>query len=309
MNTITNRQAICETLLKLSQEDKDIVVLATDSRGSASMAPYAQKFPEQFIEVGIAEQNAVGIAAGLASCGKKPIVASPASFISMRSAEQVKVDMAYSENSVVLLGISGGLSYGALGMTHHSLQDIALMRAIPGLTVILPADRFESQAVIEELMQNPRPAYVRIGRNAVEDVYISGEAEYIPKKASVIRQGDDACVIATGEMVYPAMKAADMLKNEGINLRVLNMHTLKPLDEQAVINAAKTGFIVTVEEHSVYGGLGSAVCQVVSEHHPVEVKVLAIPDEPAVAGTSAEVFEHYGLTAENIAKIVKLKLA
>lgn len=305
-NNISNRQAVCDTLLALAKKDKSIVVLTSDSRGSAGLAPFAEAYPSQHVETGIAEQNIVGIAAGLAASGKKPVVASPASFLSMRSIEQVKVDVAYSANPVLLLGISGGLSYGALGMTHHSLQDIAVMRAIPGLDVILPADRFETADVIKDLIANPRPAYVRIGRNAVEDVFGEGiPTEYRPGKATMLSEGLDAAVIATGELAGPAKETARLLEAEGVQVMVLDMHTLKPFDEQAVLMAAKTGFIVTMEEHSVYGGLGSAVAQVVSGRHPVPVQVLAIPDEPAVAGNSAEVFAHYGLTAKNAADIIR----
>ena len=234
MNKIPNRQAICETLMEKVKEDKSIVALCSDSRGSASMTPFFNAFPENSIETGIAEQDIVGIAAGLASMGKKPVVASPASFLSMRAIEQIKVDVAYSRMPVVLYGISGGLSYGALGMTHHSLQDIAAIGAIPGIDVILPADRFESVAVIEDLMRTPRPAYLRIGRNAVEDVYEDGQTHYERGKATQLCEGEDAAIIATGEMVYPAKCAARLLYERGIRVRVFDMHTIKPLDRQAV---------------------------------------------------------------------------
>lgn len=304
-NKISNRQAICDALIDLACEDAGIVVLTSDSRGSAGLAPFVQAYPSQHVETGIAEQNIVGIAAGLASCGKKPVVASPACFLSMRSADQVKVDVAYSQNKVLLLGISGGLSYGALGMTHHSLQDIATIRAIPGIEVVLPADRFESAAVVRDWQRNPRPMYLRIGRNAVEDVFEDGNPLYTPGKATLLRQGPDAAIIATGEMVLYAKTAAGILEREGISITVMGMHTLKPFDVEAVRKAAATGFIVTMEEHSVYGGLGSAVAHVVCEHHPVPVKILAVADEPAVAGNSKEVFEYYGLTAENAASHIR----
>lgn len=304
-NKISNRQAICNTLLDLAREDSDIVVLTSDSRGSAGLTPFVEAFPAQHIETGIAEQNIVGIASGLAASGKKTVVASPASFLSMRSADQVKVDVAYSQNNVLLLGISGGLSYGALGMTHHSLQDIAMMCAIPGIEVVLPADRFESEAVVRDWQRNPRPMYLRIGRNAVEDVFEDGNAMYRPGKATVIHEGDDAAIVATGEMVLYAKKAAEILKTEGIGVKVLDMHTLKPFDTEAIEAAAKTGFIVTMEEHSIRGGLGSAVAQAVCTDTPVPVKVLAVPDEPAVAGKSSEVFAHYGLTAQNAAQLIR----
>lgn len=306
-NNIANRQAICDTLIELAEKDKNIIVLCSDSRGSAGLKPFYDIYPEQFIETGIAEQNIVGIAAGLASCGKKPVVASPACFLSARSAEQVKIDVAYSQTNVILLGISGGISYGALGMSHHSVQDIALMRAIPGIDVILPCDRFESAMVIRDLIKNPRPAYVRIGRNPVPDVF-SGETEYIKGKATLLHKGSDAAIIATGETVRYALDAALLLTEENINVQVYDMHTLKPLDEEAVLIASQTGFIVTMEEHSLYGGLGAAVAQIVCANSPCQIKSLAIPDEPAIAGKSEEVFKHYGITTENAAAFIRKKV-
>ena len=304
-NRIANRQAICEELMQMAETDKNIIVLCSDSRGSASMKPFADKYPDQFVETGIAEQNIVGIAAGLASCGKKPIVASPAAFLSARAAEQVKVDVAYSHMNVVLLGISGGISYGALGMSHHSLQDIALMRAIPGIDVILPCDQFESRNVIRDLMKNPRPAYVRIGRNAVADVFSEEEQEYHAGKATKLHVGDDAAIIATGETVRFALDAALALEQEGIQVQVLDMHTLKPFDIEAVNEASKTGYIITMEEHSVFGGLGAAVSQQVCKVNPCRVDCLAIPDEPAVAGEAKEVFAYYGISAQNVVKLIQ----
>ncbi len=304
-NRIANRQAICEELMQMAETDKNIIVLCSDSRGSASMKPFADKYPDQFVETGIAEQNIVGIAAGLASCGKKPIVASPAAFLSARAAEQVKVDVAYSHMNVVLLGISGGISYGALGMSHHSLQDIALMRAIPGIDVILPCDRFESRNVIRDLMNNPRPAYVRIGRNAVADVFSEEKQEYKAGKATKLHAGTDAAIIATGETVRFALNAALELEQEGISVLVFDMHTLKPFDAEAILEASKTGFIITMEEHSVFGGLGAAVALEVCKKNPCQVHCLAIPDEPAIAGDSNEVFEYYGVSAKHVIQLIR----
>ncbi|MEC0235591.1 transketolase C-terminal domain-containing protein [Paenibacillus kribbensis] len=304
MNKIPNRQVICETLLGLAKEDRDIMVLASDSRGSAAMAPFAAAYPEQFVEVGIAEQNIVGISAGLAHSGKKPFVTSPACFLSMRSIEQIKVDVAYSGTNVKLIGISGGVSYGALGMSHHSVQDIAVARAIPGLMVLLPADRHETKKMTEALVQHNGGAYVRIGRNAVEDVYSSDDYPFEIGKAVTLREGSDITLIGAGETVRIILDAAELLQQAGVKARVLNMHTIKPLDEEAIIAAAReTGGIITVEEHSVFGGLGAAVAEVVVQNQPVPMKVLGIPDEPAIAGKTAEVFEHYGLTPGNINKI------
>ncbi|WJH32714.1 transketolase family protein [Paenibacillus sp. CC-CFT747] len=304
MNTIANRQVICETLLNLAKDDQDIMVLASDSRGSAAMAPFANEFPNQFVEVGIAEQNIVGISAGLAHSGKKPFVTSPACFLSMRSIEQIKVDVAYSATNVKLIGISGGVSYGALGMSHHSVQDIAVARAIPGLSVILPADRHETKRMTEALVNHVGGVYVRIGRNPVEDVYDSEDYEFLIGKAVTMREGTDITIIAAGETVRVALDAHEALKEAGISCRVLNMHTIKPLDEEAIVKAAKeTGAIITVEEHSVLGGLGAAVAEVVVQHQPVPMRILGIPDEPAIAGKTPEVFKHYGICADNLKRV------
>lgn len=304
MNSISNRQVICDTLIELGKKDRNIVVLTSDSRGSASMVKFKSELPEQFIEVGIAEQNIVGIAAGLATAGKKPFIASPACFLSMRSIEQIKLDVAYSQTNVVLMGISGGISYGALGMSHHSLQDLAVMRAIPGISIILPADRFETKKVIETLATDEGPAYIRIGRNPVPDVYETEDFLFKVGKAVTMKKGTDLTIIATGETVRLALDSAKALDEEGISCRVLNMHTIKPFDEKAVIKAAReTGRIITVEEHSIHGGLGGAVAEVVGQHAPVPLRILGIPDEPAISGKTAEVFAYYGLTVENIRKI------
>jgi transketolase len=308
MQTIPNRQALCEALLEIARDDRDIMVLTSDSRGSAAMGPFAKELPDQFVETGIAEQNIVGIAAGLAHSGKKPFVASPACFLSMRSIEQVKVDVAYSGTNVKLIGISGGVSYGALGMSHHSLQDLAVTRAIPGLTVIVPADRHETRKMTQALTQHEGGVYIRIGRNPVEDVYESDDYEFQIGKAVTLKEGSDLTLIATGETVRVALDSAALLEKEGIRARVLNMHTIKPLDNEAVTKAAQeTGAIITLEEHSVFGGLGAAVSEVTAGSCPVPVRILGIPDEPAIAGKTSEIFKHYGLSADNVRDIaVKL---
>ncbi|ASB91344.1 transketolase family protein [Bacillus sonorensis] len=305
-NNIANRKVISDTLLHLAKENKDILVLTSDSRGSASMAPFADALPDQLVEVGIAEQNLVGIAAGLAASGKKPFVASPACFLSMRSIEQIKVDIAYSRTNVKLIGISGGVSYGALGMSHHSLQDLAVTRAIPDLHVMMPADRHEAKKMTEALVDYHTPVYMRIGRNPVEDSYINEDYDFEIGKAVTMHEGNDLTIIASGETVRIALDTACLLQSEGIGCRVLNMHTIKPLDEMAVIKAAKeTARIITIEEHSIYGGLGSAVSEVISQNCPVPVKILGIPDEPAITGNTKEVFEHYGLSVANVSTIAK----
>lgn len=303
MNKIPNRQAICNVLLKKAKTDKDIVVLCSDSRGSASLAPFFKEFPEQSVEVGIAEQDLVSIAAGLAACGKKPFAASPACFLSTRSYEQCKVDCAYSNTNVKLIGISGGVSYGALGMSHHSAQDIAAMAAIPNMRVYLPSDRHQTKCLVEALLEDEKCAYIRVGRNPVEDIYEEGNCPFEMNKATWLRRGTDVAIIACGEMVRPANEAAKLLEAQGISATVLDMYCVKPLDNAAVIEAAQNAkLVVTVEEHAPFGGLGSMVAQVVGEHCPRKVKNLALPDAPVITGTSPEVFHYYGLDAEGIAK-------
>lgn len=306
MNNVANRKVICDALVDIAKYDKDIIVLTSDSRGSASMSEFAELYPEQFVEVGIAEQNLVGIASGLASCGKKTYVASPACFLSMRSIEQIKIDVAYSKNNVKLIGISGGISYGALGMTHHSLQDIAVTRAIPDIQVLLPADRYETKKMIQELYKSDIPAYIRIGRNPVEDVYENEDFDFKIGRANELHSGNDITVIATGETVRIALDAAIELEKHGIECRVINMHTTKPLDKEAIIKSSKeTKGIITIEEHSIYGGLGAAVSEVVVQNIPVKMQVLGIADESPISGNSKEVFNYYGLNSENIVKIAK----
>ncbi|MEH2947821.1 transketolase C-terminal domain-containing protein [Sporofaciens sp. JLR.KK001] len=303
MSKIANRQVICDVLMENAREDKDIVVLCSDSRGSASLAKFADNFPEQFIEVGIAEQNLVSISAGLAKCGKKPYAASPASFLSTRSYEQCKVDAAYSNTNVKLIGISGGVSYGALGMSHHSAQDIAAMCAIPNMRVYIPSDRLQTECLIKALLSDEKAAYIRVGRNAVEDVYEEGNVPFEMDRATVIREGTDVAIIACGEMVKPAVEAAQLLEIKGIHASVVDMYCVKPLDKGAIVKAAGNArAVITAEEHSPFGGLGSMVSQVVAGECPKKVVNLALPDAPVITGTSKEVFDHYGLNAEGIAK-------
>ncbi len=298
------RKAFTETLLELAKEDPSIFALATDSRGSVTLNDFVDALPNQFVECGIAEQDAVGIAAGLSNLGLRPFVCGPASFYAMRAAEQVKVDVAYSKSNVKVIGVSGGVSYGALGGTHHAIQDIALFRAVPNMTVILPADANEAAAMTRVLAKNDDPTYVRMGRGAVPDIY-GPDVKFEVGKANWLREGKDAAIIACGEMVYHANEAAKLLEAAGISVSVVDMHTIKPLDEEAVLKAAKTGAVVTVEEHIIRGGLGGAVAEVICQNNPVKMKILGLPDETVYSGTSAEVFEHYRLNAEGIADAVR----
>lgn len=303
MNNIPNRQAICEVLTEKAYTDKDIVVLCSDSRGSASLTGFVEKHPEQFIEVGIAEQNLVSMAAGMARTGKRAFVASPACFLSTRSLEQAKVDVAYSDTNVKLIGISGGISYGSLGMTHHSTQDIAAMGSLPNMRVYIPSDRHQTKCLIEVLLNDNKPAYIRVGRNPVEDIYNEENVPFAIDKATVLSRGNDIAIIACGEMVRAAIIAAEKLKACGIMSTVIDMYCVKPIDREAVIEAAKqTKAVITVEEHSGFGGLGSIVCSIVSKECPRKVINLALPDSPVIAGKAQEVFDYYGLNADGIVK-------
>lgn len=314
MNKIANRKAICDVLLEKAKDDKDIVVLCSDSRGSASLTPFFEAFPEQSVEAGIAEQDLVGMAAGLASCGKKPYAASPASFLSTRSYEQCKVDCAYSDTNVKLIGISGGISYGALGMSHHSAQDIAAMSAIPNMRVYLPSDRHQTKKLFEALLQDQKCAYIRVGRNAVEDIYSEEDCPFEMNRAMVpagsAEEENDVTIIACGELVKPSVDAAALLKVQGIRAAVIDMYCLKPLDAAVIKKAARNSKVVlTAEEHSPFGGLGSMVSQVIAAECPRLTWNISLPDTPVITGTSSEVFKYYGMDAEGIAKkaIVLLK--
>ena len=306
MAKIANKQVICEVLMEAARTDRDVVALCSDSRGSASFTPFADGLPRQFVETGIAEQNLVSISAGLAKCGKKPYAASPACFLSTRSYEQCKIDVAYSDTNVKLIGISGGVSYGALGMSHHSAQDIAAMSAVPNMRVYLPSDRLQTELLTKALLEDEKPAYIRVGRNAVEDVYEEGKVPFEMDKATFVTEGSDVAVIACGEMVKSAADAAAKLREEGIGVTVVDMYCIKPLDRAAIVKAASGAkAVVTVEEHAPYGGLGSMVSQVVGSECPKKVVNLSLPDAPVVTGTSKEVFRHYGLDAEGIVKTIK----
>ena len=324
MNTITNRQAICDVLLAAAEKDRDIVVTCSDSRGSASLAPFAEKFPHQFVELGIAEQNLVTVSAGMAAMGKKVFAASPASFLSTRSYEQAKVDVAYSHTNVTLIGISGGVSYGALGMTHHSCQDIAAMAALPGMRVYLPSDRFQTAKLIEALLLDEDPAYVRVSRSATEDVY-DAHMDFALNRANVILPDDvsetdaaantdsgkcfDASILTCGELVPYAVKAMKTLAQEGIRVKVVDMYCVKPLDEAAVLEAAAhSEFLITVEEHAPQGGLGAAVCQLICEKHPMKVVQRSLPDGHIIPGNNKEIFAYYGLDDAGLAKTVRENL-
>jgi transketolase len=304
-NRIPCRQAFTDKLLELAKKNRNIIAVTTDARGSVTLSRFAEELPGQFIEVGIAEQNAIGVGAGLALSGKKPFVCGPACFYSARNYEQVKVDVAYTKSNVKIIAVSGGVSYGALGSTHHSLNDIAAMRVLPDMTVILPCDNYQTKKITEALTRLDGPVYVRMGRGAVPDVYRPNEAEFEIGKANLLADGKDITLIAAGETVYHCLQAARGLKKKGISTRVIDMHTVKPLDTEILNKAAlETGRIVTVEEHHVYGGLGSAVAEWVVQNCNVPMKILGFPDENAVHGSSSELFAYYGIDQKGICRSV-----
>ena len=299
---IACRKAFTETLLALAREDKDIVAVTTDARGSVTLGDFAKELPAQFVECGIAEQDAVGISAGLAHSGKKVFCCGPACFYVARSLEQVKVDLAYSSNPVKILGVSGGVAYGALGATHHSLHDMAVLRCFPGMNVVLPPDGRATEKLVKFLVNFPEPVYVRVGRAAVPDVYENGDFTFEIGKANTLLEGNDITLIGAGETVWHALQAGKALQEKGIGARVLDLSWIKPFDKEAVLKAAReTGRILTVEEHSRFGGLGALVTEAISEH-PVPVRILGIPDENVIHGTSPEIFHYYGLDAAGIEK-------
>lgn len=301
-NTIPCRQSFTETLLELARKDREIVAVTSDARGSVTLGDFAKELPAQFVECGIAEQDAVGIAAGLAHSGKKAFVCGPACFYVARSLEQVKVDLAYSRNPVKILGVSGGVAYGALGATHHSLHDIAALRTFPAMNIVLPCDARQTRKLVKLLVDYPEAVYVRVGRAAVPDVYEDDNFDFQLGKANMLLDGTDLTIIAAGETVYHAYQAGLALREKGINARVLDMSSIKPIDTEAILRAAReTGRIITVEEHSQFGGLGGIVVETISEE-PVPVRILGIPDEDVVHGKNTEIFAHYGLDKDGIIK-------
>lgn len=301
VNKIPNRRSFTNTLLDLALKDKDIIAVTSDATGSATLTEFAKTLPKQFVEVGIAEQNAVGISAGLASAGKKVFVCGPACFYVARSLEQVKVDLAYSQMPVKILGVSGGVAYGQLGATHHSLHDIAVLRTFPGMEIYLPCDVRETRKLCMALVNHPKPAYIRVGRNAVPDVYENDDFPLELGKDNTIMDGNDLSLIGTGETVAHCLEAARMLRKKGIYARVIDAFSLKPFDKETVLKAAReTGCILTAEEHSIYGGLGAAVAEIVSQNCPVKMRILGIPDENVIHATPQVIFHHYGFDYKGI---------
>ena len=300
-----NLEAFAATLQELAAADARILAVTSDSRGSGKLGPFGQALPKQIVEVGIAEQNLVGITAGLAAAGKKAFGVSPSCFLTTRALEQIKNDVCYSNVPAVLVGISAGVSYGALGSTHHSLHDFAALRAINNITIIAPADNRETRAAVRHAAAAPRPVFLRFGKAAMPDLP-GTEQDLVVGRATTLREGSDVAFLATGETVVHALLAAGHLAEQGIQSRVLSLHTVKPLDTAAVLRAGREcRAVVTVEEHLVNGGLGEACATVLLQGGlKPRFACVGIPDEDTVTGAQADIFRHYGISMEGLAATV-----
>jgi transketolase len=301
-----NLDEFAATLLELARSNPRIVVATSDSRGSGKLGPFGQALPRQLVEVGIAEQNLVGITAGLAACGKKSFGVSPACFLTARALEQIKNDIGYSNVPAVLVGISAGVSYGALGSTHHSLHDLAVLRAIHNLTLIVPADNLETREAVTAAAASAEPMFIRFGKAPMYSLH-EAHAKFEVGKALVLRDGRDVAFIGTGETVVHCLLAAGKLAGQGLNCRVLSLHTIKPLDTDAVLKAGREcRAVVTAEEHSVHGGLGEACAAVLLQAGVnVPFHIAGIPDEDTVTGSQADIFRHYGLSMEGLTEVAQ----
>jgi transketolase len=303
-----NLEVFAATVEALAADDESLLVVTSDSRGSGKLAPFASRSPGRFVEVGIAEQNLVGVAAGLASGGHRVIAVSPASFLTSRSLEQIKHDVCYSDRPVVLAGISAGVSYGALGSTHHSLHDFAVLRAIHNITVVAPADNWETREAVRAAVAAGTPVYLRFGKSAVPDLPHS--EEFSLGRGRLVRRGGDVAFVATGEAVWRAVEAAELLAESGISAAVISMHTVKPLDESLLREVALTvRALVTVEEHSEHGGLGDACARALLEAGVLpRFRAVAVPDEHTVAGSQEEILGHYGISPPGLAETMRALL-
>lgn len=299
-----NLEEFADTLLTLAKADRNILAVTSDSRGSGKLGPFGQALPKQIVEVGIAEQNLVGVAAGLGSCGKNVFAVSPACFLTARSLEQIKNDICYSDHPVTVVGISAGVSYGALGTTHHSLHDFAVMRAINNLTIVAPADNFEAREAVRACAAHGKPVYLRFGKAPLYTLPAADTAPFALGRSRLLRAGHDVAFLASGETVIHALLAAAHLEETaGLKCRVLSFPTIKPLDTTAVLSAAlECRAVLTVEEHMVNGGLGEAVASMIAQAGiATRFKIIGIPDEYTATGSQADIFRHYGLTMEGLA--------
>ena len=291
-----------ETMMALAEENPAVVAVCNDSVGSSKLEGFQKRWPDRLINVGIAEQNLVGVGAGLANGGLLPFVCAAASFLTSRGLEQIKADVAYSNANVKLCGISSGMAYGELGPTHHSTEDFAWMRVIPNLVVIAPADRAETAQAVRVAATHEGPVFLRLSRAGVPDI-VPPDYTFEIGKALTLREGGDVTIIANGTLTHRALAAAEQLVKEGIEARVINMATVSPLDENAIVTAAReTGGIVTCEEHSVRGGLGSAVAEVVVTHHPVPMRILGVPSAFSPTGSAEWLLDTFKMTPKDIAR-------
>ncbi|MCL4829475.1 MAG: hypothetical protein KJZ95_19065 [Caldilinea sp.] len=304
-----NQQVFSDTLLELAQRDRNVLVVTSDSRGSGRLVAFGKQLPAQVVEVGIAEQNLVGVAAGLASAGKRVFAVSPACFLTARGLEQIKNDVAYSDQPVKLVGISAGVSYGALGTTHHSLHDLAVLQAFNNIDIVIPADNFETRAAVEAAIDHPRPLYLRLGKKAMHHLHAPG-TPFTIGKAIRVRRGDEVALMATGETVEIAVQAAELLAARGVSADVLSIHSLRPFDETEVLETARrVQAVVTVEEHSVHGGLGSRVATLLMQAGVTPaLRIVGIPDEYTYTGSQQEIFAHYGITPDGLATTAEVLL-
>ena len=295
-----------QTLMEAAANDRDILVVTSDSRGSGRVTSFADRYTEQIVEMGIAEQNMVGVSAGLASMGKKVFIVSPACFLTARALEQIKNDIAYSDHPVKVIGISAGVSYGSLGTTHHSLHDFAVFQAIHNLDIVTPADNFETRQVIRAAISHPRPMYIRFGKKPMPNLHKPGTHFEIGKAIQLTRQLKkyDVAFIATGETVAPAYLAGQALEEQGIVSCILSLHSLRPFDDEAVrLTAERSRAVITVEEHSVNGGLGSRVASFLMQAGIFRpLRIVGIPDEHTITGSQAEIFHHYGISPQGLAQ-------
>jgi transketolase len=295
------RQAFAETLIALARADDRIVAVCNDSVGSSNLTGFKAEFPDRMINVGIAEQDLVGVGAGLANGGMIPFVSAAAPFLTGRALEQVKADVAYSQARVVLCGQSPGFAYGELGPTHHSIEDLSWLRAVADLPVVVPADPAQTEQAVRWAAAHPGPSYLRIPRTPVPDVTPPG-SPFQPGRALQLTDGDDVTVIATGTMVSRALQAAESLRQDGVGARVLNVAFVEPLDTEAVLQAAaQTMGIVVAEEATTTGGLGAAVAMLTAQHRPAHLRILGVPRSFAPTGSTTYLLEHFGLTADHIA--------
>ncbi|MDD5796478.1 MAG: transketolase family protein [Oscillospiraceae bacterium] len=303
--TKATRESFGMALCELAKTNKDIVVLDADLAAATKTSIFKKEFPERFRDCGIAEGNMMGVAAGLATAGKIPVAASFAMFATGRAFEQIRNSIAYPHLNVKIAGSHAGISTGEDGATHQCLEDIALMRTLPGMVVLNPADHYEMMAATKAAIEHKGPVYIRLGRLAIDSFNDPETYKFELGKGITLHEGNDVTVIATGLVVNEALKAVRELEAQGINARLINIHTIKPIDEEIIIKAAKeTGRIITVEEHNIIGGLADAVCQVTSTHCPVPVTRIGVEDKFGYSGPAKELLEIFGLCKDNIAKVI-----